>query len=58
MFLDDQSSYRLDDCSPFMLVLSCFTMAFVIQLYSTFNLVNGHDSPLSFSLPIVPPLLL
>ena len=31
MFLDDQLSYRLDDCSPFMLVLSCFTMAFTIQ---------------------------
>ena len=35
-----------------MLVLTCFTMAFVIQLYSTFNLINGYHSPLSFSLPI------
>ena len=58
MFSDDQSSYRLDNCSLFMLVLSCFTMVFVIHLYSTFTLVNGHHSPLPFSLPIVPPLLL
>ena len=57
MFLDDQSSYRLNDYSPFLLVLSCFTMAFAIQLNSTFNLVNGLHSPLSFSLPIVLPLV-